>query len=46
MGHTLRPAHSDDPRAAEVRDRLDTRERQYAEAYRGILGFAYLILAH
>jgi cyclopropane fatty-acyl-phospholipid synthase-like methyltransferase len=39
-------AHSDDPRAAEVRDWLDARERQYVEAYRGILGFAYLILAH
>ncbi len=39
-------AHSDDPRAAEVRDWLDARERQYAGAYRGILGFAYLILAH
>jgi hypothetical protein len=32
-------------RAAEVRDWLDARERQYVEAYRGILGFAYLILA-
>jgi cyclopropane fatty-acyl-phospholipid synthase-like methyltransferase len=39
-------AHSDDPRAAEVRDWLDARERQYVEVYRGILGFAYLILAH
>jgi SAM-dependent methyltransferase len=39
-------ANSDDPRAAEVRDWLDARERQYVEAYRGILGFAYLILAH
>ena len=38
-------AHSDDPRAAEVRDWLDTRERQYVEVYRGILGFTYLILA-
>jgi cyclopropane fatty-acyl-phospholipid synthase-like methyltransferase len=38
-------AHGDDPRAAEVRDWLDTRERQYVQAYRGILGFAYLILA-
>ncbi len=38
--------HSDDPRAAEVRDWLDTRERQYVEIYRGVLGFAYLILAH
>jgi cyclopropane fatty-acyl-phospholipid synthase-like methyltransferase len=39
-------AHSADPRAAEVREWLDTRERQYIEAYRGILGFAYLVLAH
>jgi len=39
-------AHGDDPRAAEVRDWLDTRERQYVQAYRGILGFAYLVLAH
>jgi SAM-dependent methyltransferase len=38
-------AHSDDPRAPEVRDWLDARERQYIETYRGILGFAYLILA-
>ncbi len=39
-------AHSDDPRAAEVRDWLDARERQYIDTYRGIFGFAYLILAH
>jgi cyclopropane fatty-acyl-phospholipid synthase-like methyltransferase len=39
-------AHGDDPRAAEVRDWLDTRERQYAGVYRQVLGFAYLILAH
>jgi SAM-dependent methyltransferase len=38
-------AHGDDPRAAEVRDWLDTREREYVETYRGILGFAYLVLA-
>lgn len=38
-------AHSDDPRAQEVRDWLDERERQYVEVYRGVLGFAYLILA-
>jgi hypothetical protein len=38
--------HSADPRTAEVREWLDTRERQYIEIYRGILGFAYLILAH
>jgi hypothetical protein len=39
-------AHGGDPRAQEVRDWLDTRERQYVEVYRGILGFAYLVLAH
>jgi len=39
-------AHPDDPRAAEVRDWLDLRERQYVTAYRGLLGFAYLVLAH
>jgi SAM-dependent methyltransferase len=39
-------ANSTDPRAAEVRDWLDTREDQYMHAYRGILGFAYLILTH
>lgn len=38
-------AHGDDPRAAEVRDWLDDRERSYIEGYRGVLGFAYLILA-
>jgi ubiquinone/menaquinone biosynthesis C-methylase UbiE len=39
-------AHSGDPRAQEVRDWLDAREREYVEVYRGMLGFAYLILAH
>jgi cyclopropane fatty-acyl-phospholipid synthase-like methyltransferase len=38
--------HSDDPRAAGVRDWLDTREREYAGVYRQVLGFVYLILAH
>ncbi|HEX3750704.1 MAG TPA: methyltransferase domain-containing protein [Streptosporangiaceae bacterium] len=38
-------AHAADPRAAEVRDWLDDRERQYVEVYRGVLGFAYLVLA-
>lgn len=38
--------HGGDPRAAEVRDWLDTRERQYVEVYRQVLGFAYLVLAH
>jgi cyclopropane fatty-acyl-phospholipid synthase-like methyltransferase len=39
-------AHADDPRAAEIRDWLDTRERQYVEVYRAVLGYAYLVLAH
>jgi cyclopropane fatty-acyl-phospholipid synthase-like methyltransferase len=39
-------AHGDDPRAPEVRDWLDTSEREYLETYRGVLGFAYLVLAH
>jgi ubiquinone/menaquinone biosynthesis C-methylase UbiE len=38
--------HAGDPRAADVRDWLDARERQYVEVYRGVLGFAYLVLAH
>lgn len=38
--------HPDDPRAGEVRDWLDSREREYVETYRGVLGFAYLVLAH
>jgi SAM-dependent methyltransferase len=39
-------AHRSDPRAAEVRDWLDTREREYVEGYRGVLGYAYLVLTH
>ena len=39
-------AHAGDPRAAGVRGWLDARERQYLEVYRGVLGFAYLVLAH
>jgi cyclopropane fatty-acyl-phospholipid synthase-like methyltransferase len=39
-------AHAGDQRAADVRDWLDARERQYLEVYREVLGFAYLILAH
>jgi cyclopropane fatty-acyl-phospholipid synthase-like methyltransferase len=38
--------HGGDPRAAGIRDWLDTREHQYVEMYRQILGFAYLVLAH
>jgi cyclopropane fatty-acyl-phospholipid synthase-like methyltransferase len=39
-------AHATDPRAAGVREWLDARERQYVDVYRGVLGFAYLVLAH
>jgi SAM-dependent methyltransferase len=39
-------SHPGDPRAGEVRAWLDGREREYMEVYRGVLGFAYLVLAH
>jgi hypothetical protein len=29
-----------------VRDWLDSREREYMDVYRNVLGFAYLVLAH
>jgi cyclopropane fatty-acyl-phospholipid synthase-like methyltransferase len=38
-------ANPRDPRAPDVRDWLDARERQYIDVYRGVLGFAYLVLA-
>lgn len=38
-------ANANDPRAAEVQERHDEREREYLTAYRGVLGFAYLVLA-
>jgi hypothetical protein len=37
------PGH---PRAVEIRDWIDGRERQYVTVYREVLGFAYLVLAH
>jgi SAM-dependent methyltransferase len=37
-------ANQDDPRAAEVKEWVDSRERVYLTAYRGVLGFAYLVL--
>lgn len=37
--------NEDDPRAAEVRQLHEEREREYLTAYRGVLGFAYLVLA-
>lgn len=38
-------ANPSDPRAAEVRAEHDAREREYLTVYRGVLGFAYLVLA-
>lgn len=38
-------ANADDPRAGEVKEREDGREREYLTGYRGVLGFAYLVLA-
>ena len=38
-------AHPDDPRVGDVRADLDSRLREYVNVYRGILGFAYLVLS-
>lgn len=38
-------ANPTDPRGAEVRATHDAREREYLTAYRGVLGFVYLVLA-
>jgi SAM-dependent methyltransferase len=38
-------ANPEDPRAPEIRERHDEREQEYLTAYRGVLGFAYLVLA-
>jgi cyclopropane fatty-acyl-phospholipid synthase-like methyltransferase len=38
-------ANPSDPRAAEVRTKQDARQQEYLTAYRGVLGFAYLVLA-
>jgi SAM-dependent methyltransferase len=38
-------ANPTDPRAAQVRADQNAREREYLTAYRGVLGFAYLVLA-
>ncbi|WP_329070918.1 SAM-dependent methyltransferase [Amycolatopsis sp. NBC_01480] len=37
-------SHPDDPRAAETREWLDQREREYVSVYRGVLGLGYLVL--
>lgn len=39
-------ANDSDPRAEEVREWVDSREREYVRTYRGVLGFSYLVLAH
>jgi SAM-dependent methyltransferase len=36
--------HPDDPRAAGLQDELDVRLREYVGVYRGVFGFAYLVL--
>ncbi|HEX6357844.1 class I SAM-dependent methyltransferase [Actinophytocola sp.] len=38
-------ANPSDPKAAEVQRQHDEREHEYLTAYRGVLGFAYLVLA-
>ena len=38
-------ANADHPRAPEIREWLDTREREYVGVYRGLFGLAYLVLA-
>jgi SAM-dependent methyltransferase len=38
-------AHPDDPRAAHLREDLDTRLREYVDIYRGVLGLGYFVLA-
>ena len=36
--------HPRDDRASDVRDTLDAQLKEYVEVYRGVLGFAYLVL--
>lgn len=36
--------HPEDPRAAGLRAEIDTQLRSYVHAYRGVVGFAYLVL--
>lgn len=38
-------ANDSDQRAEEIREWIDAREHQYIHDYRGVLGFAYLVLA-
>jgi SAM-dependent methyltransferase len=39
-------SHGQDPRADEVKALLEGRLREYLNVYRGVLGFAYLVLSH
>lgn len=36
--------HPNDPRAQEIREQEDKREREYLKGYRGVLGFVYLVM--
>lgn len=36
--------NADDPRAADVREDMNKREREYLTVYRGIVGYAFLVL--
>ncbi len=38
-------SHGQDPRADEIKARLEGRLREYLHVYRGVLGFAYLVLS-
>jgi cyclopropane fatty-acyl-phospholipid synthase-like methyltransferase len=38
-------ANPDSPRASELRERLGARLLEYVNAYRGVLGFCYMVLA-
>ncbi|KAL2111160.1 hypothetical protein VUR80DRAFT_208 [Thermomyces stellatus] len=36
----------EDPAAADVREEMDRREREYLTVYRGVVGYAFLVLGH
>ena len=38
-------AHPGDARAAQVRRKVDQQLSEYVDCYRGVLGFAYLVLS-
>ncbi|MBV8445385.1 MAG: SAM-dependent methyltransferase, partial [Candidatus Dormibacteraeota bacterium] len=37
-------ANADEPAAEDLRQLLETRLHEYLDVYRGVLGFAYLVL--